>query len=55
MQANYRPPSEGRAILCSENVYNADPSKLRMRNYHKDLNVFPNHFMVTEHILKFII
>lgn len=37
MQVNYRP--EGRAILRSENVYNADPSKLRMRNSHKDLNV----------------
>lgn len=37
MQVNYRPPSEGRGdSLFSENVYNADPGKLR---YPKDLKV----------------
>lgn len=40
MQVNYRPVSEQRTdIPPGENIYNADPSKLRTRNYRKDSKV----------------
>ncbi|XP_010214042.1 PREDICTED: cation channel sperm-associated protein subunit beta [Tinamus guttatus] len=39
-QVNYRPPSiYGIAIPISDNFYNADPSKPRMRNYYTDSKV----------------
>lgn len=56
MQVNYRPVSEQRTgIPLGENIYKADPSKLRMRNYPKDSKVFSNNFIIGEPILKRII